>query len=90
MTLGCILTELNMVNPDKRLQIIEFLLLKNGFRTHMYNTYHAAISAKNKQGSENEDNKKLPFLELKMGNIFRKSRIPRMDAKEIGNKRMKE
>ena len=42
-----ILTELNMLNKDERLQIIEILLLRNGFRTHRCNRYHAAVSDQN-------------------------------------------
>ena len=34
----------------------------------MYNIYHAAISAQNKHDAENEDNMKMPILELKLEN----------------------
>ena len=68
MISGCILADLNMINKDQMLKIIEMLLLRHGFRTHVYNTYHAAISAQNKQDAENEDNMKIPILELKLEN----------------------
>ena len=46
LNLGDILTQVIMLNKDKRTQIIESLLvLKNRIKPHRYNTYHAAISA---------------------------------------------
>ena len=51
--LGGILTELNLLNKDKRSQIIEIMLLRNKFRRHRYNRYHAAVSDQNKQDAEN-------------------------------------
>ena len=66
MILGGILTKLNMMNKGERSWKIEIMLLRNGFRTHRYNRYHAAVSDQNKQDAENEDNMKVPILELKI------------------------
>ena len=68
MISGGILTDLNMLSKDEMSKIIEMLLLRYGFRTHVYNRYHAAISAQNKQDAENENNMKMPILELKLEN----------------------
>ena len=65
MILGGILTELNMLNNDERSEIIEIMILRNGFRRHRYNRYHADVNDQNKQDAEIEDNMKVPILELK-------------------------
>ena len=82
MILGGILTEFNMLNKDEMLQIIEIMLLRNGFRTHRYNRYHAAVSDQNKQDAPNEDNMKVPILEPKLENVLKNSAIQFMQNKK--------
>ena len=50
------------------------MLLRNKFRRHRYNRYHAAVSDQNKQDAEIENNMKVPLKKkLKLENYLKNS-----------------
>ena len=63
LALENILTELNMLEQDKMLQVIDSFLLKNWLRTDRYKKYHAILNKENKQDTDNGDCKRLSDLE---------------------------
>ena len=70
LALENILTELNMLEQDKMLQVIDSFLLKNGLKTDRFKRYHAILNKENKQDTDNGDCKRLSDLESLLGNIL--------------------
>ena len=66
LELGKLLVELNMLDVKKRTQLVETFLLKHGFRTHKYNSFHAALKAETKLEITIDDPKKLILMESKL------------------------
>ena len=66
LELGNFLVELNMLNVKKRTQLVETFLLKHGFRTHKYNSFHAALKAETKLEITKDDPQKLILIESKL------------------------
>ena len=70
MALENILTAFSLLPEVKMSQLIDMLILKNGFRSHKYNIFLAVINEEKKEKAKQEDSKKMCALESKLGSIL--------------------
>ena len=61
---------LNTLEPRKRKEIMEAVILKHGFRTHKYNRFKAGMNMENKLELQREDQSKIVHLESKLESLL--------------------